>query len=221
MIETSESIANISAALSKAQMEIQDAGKDKQGYGYKYADLAQVLQIARPALSKNEIAIIQFASSDGLSATVETMFSHSSGEWMRGSLTMQIHESKNLTPAQCTGSVITYARRYSISAMVGIAQDDDDAAGNPSTLVKTVRKNQTTSVAKQWMEDNPPPPDFDIKEYSSKLKESFDLNDAPGANELWGELTNDEKTWVWTDLDSTCRRWIKENCPSKSAGTAA
>lgn len=127
-MEKSEQINELAAALAKAQSEIQNVAKDKAGYGYKYADLASVLDIARPALSKNGIALIQSASYADQSVSVTTTLAHQSGQWIGATIAMPVQVGKGMSYAQAIGSVITYARRYLLAAMVGIAQEDNDAA---------------------------------------------------------------------------------------------
>lgn len=127
-MEKSEQINELAAALAKAQSEIQNVAKGKEGYGYKYADLASVLEIARPALSKNGIALIQSASYADQSVSVTTTLAHQSGQWIGATIAMPVQVGKGMSYAQAIGSVITYARRYLLAAMVGIAQEDNDAA---------------------------------------------------------------------------------------------
>ncbi len=133
----SESIANLAAALSSLQGEIQDAHKDKSGYGYKYADLSSILDIARPLLTKHKLAVSQLCSSlqsvdqEGkltLTVSVETVLMEASGEWISSELYMPITQGKGMNLAQAAGSVITYARRYALAAVLGIAQTDNDAS---------------------------------------------------------------------------------------------
>lgn len=129
----SDTIGEIAKALSQAQAIITDVTKDKQGYNYNYADLSQVLTIVREVLPRFELSYTQLAGdkvdANGCEwATVETILMHSSGEWISSSLSMPIEVGKGNTKAQATGSVISYARRYAIAAIVGITQADDDAA---------------------------------------------------------------------------------------------
>ncbi len=121
----SESIAAISAAIAKAQAEVENAGKNAANPHFKsrYADLAEILNTVRPVFSAHNLAILQMPSfSDGV-ASVETMISHSSGEWISSVCSAPVSKQD----AQGVGSAITYLRRYSLAAMAGIAQEDDDA----------------------------------------------------------------------------------------------
>jgi len=128
----SESIAKLTLALSKTQGELSNASKDKDGYQFKYADLASILDIARPLLAQNELAVTQVVGTLGEKITVETTLFHSSGEWITGLIAMDVEPRKGMTHAQNIGSVITYARRYAFAALVGIAQEDDDASNKPT-----------------------------------------------------------------------------------------
>jgi hypothetical protein len=132
MIATSETVAAIGEALSALQGKLEHAAKSASGYGYHYADLATVLDVARPLLAEHGLALTQWPvdCADGKIA-VESMLVHKSGEWMRAHLTMPIEGKKGMSKAQEIGSVITYARRYSLAAILGIAQVDDDAAAAP------------------------------------------------------------------------------------------
>ena len=125
----SESIKELAAALSKFQGETNNAFKGKQGHGYAYADLASILEQARPILAKNGLSVVQMPSNaDAGYVAIETAVIHSSGEWLEQVYAMPIPENKRNSGAQNMGSAITYARRYALAAALGIAQTDDDAS---------------------------------------------------------------------------------------------
>lgn len=123
-VKSSTTIGKLAAALAKAQARIGHASKDATNPHFKssYATLASVLDACREALAANEIAVFQPASAEGAKVTVATMLVHSSGEWISTPLTVTAQQS---TP-QGIGSAITYARRYGLSAMVGVGAEDDD-----------------------------------------------------------------------------------------------
>jgi hypothetical protein len=130
----SESIAGLAAALAKAQGAMKGAVKDSANpfFKSKYADLASVVEAIRAAFSSNGLSYVQTVQSSELDEVrVETMILHSSGEWIScGVLALPV--SKN--DAQGYGSALTYARRYSLSAAVGVAPEDDD--GNAAVAAK-------------------------------------------------------------------------------------
>jgi hypothetical protein len=130
----SENLNELAAALAKAQGEITGALKDSANpfFKSKYADLASCWDACRAALSKNGLAVIQCPTTEVTGTYLVTTLLHSSGQWMRSSL---IVSPKDDTP-QAMGSALTYARRYALTAMVGVAQVDDD--GNAASA----RSNQ-------------------------------------------------------------------------------
>jgi hypothetical protein len=121
----SESIAALAAALSKAQADITGALKDSSNpfFKSKYADLASCWDACRKQLAANNLAVIQTTEVTESGTVLVTTIAHSSGEWMRGTLPVV---TKDNGP-QAQGSGITYARRYALAAIVGLAQIDDDA----------------------------------------------------------------------------------------------
>lgn len=124
-MEHSPGISAISAALAMAQGQMAGAKKDSTNPHFRsnYADLASIWEACRVALSSNEIAVVQSPGelSDGV-VEITTMLCHSSGEWFRDTLPIPLTK----IDAQGLGSAITYGRRYSLAAMVGVAPEDDD-----------------------------------------------------------------------------------------------
>src|ERR1035437_1544555 len=120
----SENINELSAALSKAQGEMGTARKDSKNPFFKtsYADLASILSVAKEPLADNGLSVTQHPVADGNIVSVETALFHSSGQWMSSLLTML---AKDASP-QAIGSCITYARRYSVASILGIASEEDD-----------------------------------------------------------------------------------------------
>ena len=108
-----------------------------------YADLAEVINISKPTLAKFGLSIIQMPYAMNGHVGVETMIIHKTGEYISSRLNMPLGAKKD---AQAVGSAITYARRYSLAAMAGIAQEDDDgnnASGKkPSTVSAPVSKKR-------------------------------------------------------------------------------
>ena len=123
----SESIAELSAALAKAQGAMMGATKDSSNpfFKSKYADLASVWDACRKPLSDNGLSVVQtteFIPENPDLVCIETTLCHSSGQWIKGRLAGK--PVKN--DPQGVGSCITYFRRYSLQSMVGIAPEDDD-----------------------------------------------------------------------------------------------
>lgn len=122
----SEQIGELAKALAKAQSEIKGAIKDSTNpfFGKGYADLESVWEAAKP-LSKNGLSVVQTTKDTEKGVCVITTLLHESGQWIQGEMTL----TPTKQDAQGIGSTITYARRYSLAAISGIAQIDDDAEG--------------------------------------------------------------------------------------------
>ena len=139
----SESIAGLAAALAKAQGQMKGAIKDSANpfFKSKYADLASVVEAIRAAFSANGLSYIQTVEpSDKDEVRVETTLLHASGEWIScGVLSLPVSK----VDAQGYGSALTYARRYSLSAAVGVAPEDDD--GNAASAAKPKKTMDCTA----------------------------------------------------------------------------
>lgn len=124
---------DIATALAKAQMQIKSAIKDTKGQigqnkAYKYADLGSVFDACKKALNDNGIAIVQRTDFCGPEIWLETMLLHASGDSIAGRYPLRPTQD---TP-QAYGSALTYARRYALSAMVGVVADEDDDGASAS-----------------------------------------------------------------------------------------
>ena len=132
-MQTSTELSNIATALCKAQGELRDIEKNKHGYGYKYATLESILNMARPVLLKNGLAIIQSHGNDGDLITVTTRILHTSGEWLEDTGGVPFQLLKGMNNAQSVGSAITYERRYQICSFLNITSDED-IDGKPDVM---------------------------------------------------------------------------------------
>jgi hypothetical protein len=116
---------DLAAALVQAQSEFPTIPKNKTAdagkYSYKYADLPDILDAIRPVLKKHGLAVIQAPDGDVL----VTVIIHESGQSISGRIPLPTGKSP-----QELGSWLTYLRRYSLTAMLGIAADEDDDAGS-------------------------------------------------------------------------------------------
>jgi hypothetical protein len=182
----SENIAEISAALAKAQGAIEGASKGKVNPAFKskYADLAAVWDACREPLSTNGIAVLQIPTEtpDGLVLT--TMITHSSGQWFRSSYPVRPVQA---TP-QGLGSALTYSRRYSLMAMVGIAPEDDDGEAAMGRAPQ-----QPTNI--QQVPQRPAPPAYDAEKQDKALRGSqertaAEIKKAIAASSTLEELKN-------------------------------
>lgn len=137
-MKKSESIIELAKALAKFQSEIKDPSKSgKANYG-KYVTLDELLESIRPVLSQNGLSFLQFPGGDGQLITITTVLLHSSGEWIESEpFTLK---SQKVDP-QGAGSAVTYGRRYSLSAILGVAWDtDDDGQASSHAIVSTTER---------------------------------------------------------------------------------
>lgn len=141
----SDSIAKITPAIGKVQAQIAPAKKEGVNTYFnnaKYATLSSVWDACREPLKANEITVIQLPGKDDLGYYLETILLHVSTEFISGK--MYFHCPKD--DPQGIGSAITYARRYSLAAALGICPEDDD--GEASMIrVDKARESSARVVA--------------------------------------------------------------------------
>ena len=122
----SESVKGIATALANFQGKMAAVKKDSINpfYKSKYASLDTIWETIRKPLSENGLSVAQAMDVDNDKSVLETTLYHTSGEWISG--TQLVNPVKD--DPQSLGSAISYARRYSLSAILGIVSDDDDDA---------------------------------------------------------------------------------------------
>jgi hypothetical protein len=142
----SPGIGKLSKALVKLQGELPRAGKtaDNPFFKSKYADLTSIMDVVQKPLHDNGFAIISTMDYDDLhpdSVLIYTTLLHESGEWLRGCIKMQplLAGNRKAPTPQEVGSMITYGKRYGISAMLSLATEDDDGAAASGTIAGAVK----------------------------------------------------------------------------------
>lgn len=134
---SSESTGKVIAAFVAALQGVEDVARTKTvnagNMRYNYADLDAVLEAAKPTLTAQGLAVTQAASGEGVHAVVM----HVTGEWLSFP-PLQVSTQQNTPQGQ--GSALTYARRYQMLALLGIATEDDDgsAAAKPKKATRAV-----------------------------------------------------------------------------------
>ena len=147
----SESIDQIAAALSafqgsikqpKLSKEVKVKTKTGRDYTFKYADLSACVEAAAPMLKANGLAVSQIICN----YTLITLLTHTSGQWIKSELPISLNQGADY---QALGSAITYIKRYSYCAILGIVADADDdanaACGNEAVIKE--RGRATTAGA--------------------------------------------------------------------------
>jgi hypothetical protein len=143
MQRASSSIAALAGALAKAQPELLNPEKSLtamvpgerggQGRSFRYAPLSSGLDIIRKTLGKRELSVVQTTAIDEASRTVKltTVLAHASGEWIASEWPVCVAIPQRM------GMALTYARRYSLFSIVGIAGEDDLDAPNAAEISTT------------------------------------------------------------------------------------
>lgn len=199
----SEVFTDLMMALALAQGQFQDIEKNQtadvqtrregaRSYKYEYADLAAIMASVRPALSSNGIALLQMPSVRRGAVVVTTMICHGqSGQWFAVDLAVAL---ENLDP-QAVGSATTYARRYGVTSLLGLAafdRDDDGAAAG-------VKPRQPVEA----------PPDYDerwLDLEAAAVEGPVALDQAwAGMTGPFKQFTNDHNRQKWTALKAKAR----------------
>lgn len=143
----SPSITNLAVALVKAQAEMPTVLFDAKNpfLKYKYATLGAVVSASKPILAKYGLAIVQFPMSQEGRVGVTSILVHESGEYMEHTISLVPETNKGMSLAQAAGVVITYLRRYSWAAILGMYADEDGDGENAAVneAVKTIMNDKT------------------------------------------------------------------------------
>lgn len=152
----SEQIGELAKSLAKVQAVLKPAAKNATNpfLKNKYADLQSCISALQEILPANGLAYTQMISpSEPGTISVDTLLMHESGQWVKGRCTLPCQATMNkdgkasMNAAQAAGSAITYARRYGLSAIVGlVADDDDDGCGYDTPQRKQARVREEAKV---------------------------------------------------------------------------
>jgi len=203
----STDIGKLAEALSKAQSEMEGAKKDAKNPFFKsdYSTLFAVWQACRGPLTKNGLSVIQTTGGNGSGViTVYTILAHSSGQWIKGALSIKPAK----TDPQTLGSCLTYLRRYALAGVVGLSPLDDDAEAamkeprmapdtGKKTTAKTANKTKTekehgwkTQIRTEFL---PLAKKLGIEKYNSIIaphKSALDIPTKEEAQKIHGKLVD-------------------------------
>jgi hypothetical protein len=169
-LQMSPECGELFGALSAAQNELKNPDKDKcvtvktrtgPDYSYTYADIASVLEAARPILSKHGLCVSQWPMTERLAAKTEggldsyeikvvTLLGHKSGQWMMAGLRWRPSDQSE----KGAGGTITYLRRYAVQSVIGVAaEDDNDAPAEAPKVVKVEKpKDEWAEIKREFGE---------------------------------------------------------------------
>jgi len=194
-MEKSESIAKLAKSLSILQSELSSAQLNATNpfRKNKYADLGSIIATVKPHLKAVGLGYSQMVSggTDG-SIAVTTILMHESGEWIASTAALPMGEEKGKSAAQVAGSVITYLRRYSLAAVLGVyAGDDDDGEAGKKTGQGAKSSEPAREPAPRASNGNGaqvPAAEYGSLEWAMTYKNS--------QGKLYGEMSVDELTTI-------------------------
>ena len=200
----SDQINEIAGALAKAQGEVMAAIEDKTTPHFKtsYSSLNSVWKACRSATSKNGLAVSQLMTGSNDQLVLVSILMHASGQWIKSILPIT---SIKATP-QALGSAITYMRRYSLAALVGVApEEEDDDAEEAEQPSYDKRKEAKPVQFKQPQSSSIPP----LQE--PKPKPEIPKEKTPGYDEFVAkhQITNGKMKWVQKIAQETNRTEIQ------------
>lgn len=169
---------NVFAALAAAQAEMGKAIKESSNPAFrsKYADLGNVMDACLPALNSHGIALLQPPCEIDGARYVKTILAHESGETLECAVPLIIGKND----MQGYGSAVTYARRYGLMAMAGIAPEDDDGT---AAVVAAPRQEQRLDPVRQEPQRQQGPSAIDTACDSLARADTLDRLAA-----IWGDL---------------------------------
>src|SRR6516162_6999763 len=157
MQRSSDTFAALAAALAKARIELENPEKSLTAsipstvpggvaQSFRYASLASGLDLVRKCLGRQEIAVIQSTTIDQAAGIVRltTTLAHGSGEWLASD--WPVCPVAEIASPRRMGAALTYARRYALFALVGIAGEDDlDAPDLQAPIAETGPESVTAN----------------------------------------------------------------------------
>jgi len=176
----SESSTELTKALFEIQKNIGKLYKNTENpfHKSKYADLTAVLSLAKDQFNEHGILLIQTAiTTEGRAGVITRLTHNTSGEWLETTL---LHSCPKSGP-QPEGACITYARRYSLLALLGLAQEDSDGEG--AMLRKTqIKAEDALYAAKQFTSQGK------LKDYINSLDPDLVAQIKPELKPIWNNF---------------------------------
>jgi len=194
-MKTSESLKNLATALVKAQALFNEPKKTKQAYNYKYAPMEECRNATIEGLTTHGLSVVQLPVTDEGKAGVSTMLLHSSGEFVGSDYMITAKQSP-----QDLGSLITYLRRYSYMAILGLAPEDDDGL--------SAMPNKQTMSQQRPAPKKPSTPTKPVSEKDLDMNKPYDLSKS---NKYFGVAYKDVPTQV---LQKDVTWWNTKNLDS-------
>lgn len=211
IFERSESIDQLAGALAAAQAEMTFAKKDSTNpfLKTKYSDLASVWDAVRAPLSKNGLCVSQMPTGDML----VTVLAHKSGQYIASTMPVKTGRNDARNDAQAYGSALTYARRYALSAIVGIAQDDDDGeeAGKNNSYPQPNKAKPSAPVAPKSAQhtaqtNEPLPPEKKLQQHTKKERTPEEIKTA-----FYAYIQKKQSEFGASDVETVLEKFRDDN----------
>lgn len=211
----SEAIDKILPALIKFQTSVCSVGKNKSNphFGSRYADLSAIMDEARPILGENDLGIVQnLVESSPDEVRLLTTLYHTSGQWFSSLITLK----PSKTDPQGVGSAITYARRYSLSPLLGIVTEEDDdgnAASGPGNTKAPAPAQKAPAPAPAQKTKKAEPPAQPTAP-APKHKSEMALRKEKVWNDLVGFMGGDQvkaKGVLMTKTNKPSKEWTEDD----------
>ena len=140
-MEHSEQLDKLAESLAKAQGEFPPVPFNQVNpfLKNKYSDLGSLISTTKPIMKKYGLSVTQLVYGYDDTIGVTTMLLHESGQWISNNVSLPLGEEKGKNSAQVAGSIISYLRRYSLGAILGL-YSDEDVDGNAPVVEKVEKK---------------------------------------------------------------------------------
>jgi hypothetical protein len=180
----------------------------------RYADLSACVEAVIDSLHKNGFALLQKTHECETGVAVETILMHESGEQISGGI-LRVPASK-LDP-QGYGSALTYARRYSLMAVCGIAPEDDD--GNAASKPKKTMQIPANTAGQDYLEKCNEQERALILDFAMEIEGADDQGAFETYTRAKAELDTDQQAALWSKVNSQKRSAIKKIGQAKTLAT--
>lgn len=194
----SASITKLAEALAKAQAEMPVVRMNAANpfLNSKYADLGAVIETSRPVLAGHGLSISQFPTSEGDNIGVTSILMHISGEWLEDTIFISAAEKKGLSVAQSAGVVISYLRRYSWAAMLGMYADEDTDGHAPTATGKKTESAAKTEMTEQQKKQTVMEKYAELTKRGKAVNLNIPALDAGKTSEQMKAQYNEQKSFV-------------------------
>lgn len=223
-MKQSENIKTLLESLVNAQAEFVTLPKDKNGYNYKYTDLDTVISSVKPIFAKHKLAFMQSLTTlENGKWAITTRIFNAAGEWIEDTTPLPDVSLSKGNAAQNIGAAITYMKRYTLCAMLGISSDEDpDGKPDGNVDFNSRIKVVPTKPVLAGGDDTP--------EEKSRIKELLNTTDKDGKKVFeaerqkileWRKSRTAAQVIEWLEVEATKRAPFPEDIPWESSDKPA